>query len=268
MQNIFPANVDSNTTKICKTCKKIKVLSEFHNDKKSKDGHVNSCKECVAVRTKKYYIDNRDSVILKVKEYREENKYEISLQRKAYREENKELMRQRHKTYNIRNKDAIAAKKKIRYLQNRNAELERVKHYREMNKDKIVVKRKARYVVNKQVILAKARIYNQTPRGKETHLKATYKRMRNLGYNPINAKIQGYVFHHLLIKRDTGEIDYSVGIHIPYELHTSIYHNGSTGYNMDKINKSVLEWYLANTPVEELNPTALEMCKHYNIAVE
>ena len=33
-------------TKICRTCKQEKLLSEFNKDKRQKDGYATQCKEC------------------------------------------------------------------------------------------------------------------------------------------------------------------------------------------------------------------------------
>ena len=46
-------------TKLCRNCKKVKNLSEFHIDKLRKDGLCYSCKECKNLFSKIYYQNNR-----------------------------------------------------------------------------------------------------------------------------------------------------------------------------------------------------------------
>lgn len=42
-------------TKVCKKCKTEKPVSEFHFDKKQKDGYTRYCKDCRRVEAKNYY---------------------------------------------------------------------------------------------------------------------------------------------------------------------------------------------------------------------
>jgi len=44
--------------KVCNTCRQAKPLKDFHNDSRSKDGHVNSCKPCACARARNNRDDN------------------------------------------------------------------------------------------------------------------------------------------------------------------------------------------------------------------
>ena len=51
-------------TKECTKCKQDKQLTEFHKDKRQKDGHVSQCKSCIKQYHANHYKQNRE-VILK-----------------------------------------------------------------------------------------------------------------------------------------------------------------------------------------------------------
>ena len=52
--------------KKCTTCRKVKLLNEFHRDKTRKDSFDSKCKLCSKVRIKKWHKNKKmlDSVIL------------------------------------------------------------------------------------------------------------------------------------------------------------------------------------------------------------
>lgn len=87
--------------KICSKCNKEKLLIEFGEDKRNKDGYKGVCKFCV-----KTYKHNYDK--------------ENNLQNKAY--------------YNI-NKEKINRQNKNNYYKNKKHFLEKVKEYRTKNRD-------------------------------------------------------------------------------------------------------------------------------------
>jgi len=79
--------------KKCSKCKIEKNYSEFHKDKKAKDGLRSRCKCCL----KKYYQENKEYI----KQYRKENKERI----KQYYQENKERINEYNKQYQQENKE-------------------------------------------------------------------------------------------------------------------------------------------------------------------
>lgn len=77
--------------KTCVKCEIKKDVSEFHKNKKSKDGLKSYCKTCR-------------------KEYSEKNKLKISQQRKEYRKQNKELINKKKRIYYKQNKEVLLLK--------------------------------------------------------------------------------------------------------------------------------------------------------------
>lgn len=50
---------DEDLVRVCSTCKKIKCLDEFDKNKECSQGRTRQCKKCKAVKTRKWYSDNR-----------------------------------------------------------------------------------------------------------------------------------------------------------------------------------------------------------------
>jgi ribosomal protein S27AE len=48
--------------KWCYSCKKVKLITEFHKNKRSSDGFNSMCKECTSEYKKSYYLKNRDEI--------------------------------------------------------------------------------------------------------------------------------------------------------------------------------------------------------------
>jgi hypothetical protein len=88
--------------KVCTKCGEEKELSEFHKNKTCKYGHKSTCKECIKIDHKNYYIFgtskkfdgiqliNKKSGKEKKKNYRNENRIRIEKKEKLYRDTHKE----------------------------------------------------------------------------------------------------------------------------------------------------------------------------------
>ena len=110
------------------------------------------------------------------------------------------------------------------YYQNNKEEInEYGKEYRQDNKEEINEHQKKYKQDNKE----HQKEYKQTPKGKEVRKRANAKRVRNLGFNPLNEWFEGSHGHHL------DEINV---IYVPTELHESIRHSVTKNRNMDEIN--------------------------------
>ena len=96
--------------KKCTKCNIDKPFTDFHKNKKSKDGYTFSCKQC----TKSYYKNNKESRDEYQKQYYQENKDEQYLKNRErylnnkerydettnkWREKNKERLRERQRKY-------------------------------------------------------------------------------------------------------------------------------------------------------------------------
>ena len=77
-------------TKICKTCRTIKYVTEFYKDKSRFVGYAYRCKFCQNNSKKEYVKQNKDKVADTLKQYYEQNKDKISEYNKEYRNLNKD----------------------------------------------------------------------------------------------------------------------------------------------------------------------------------
>ena len=76
--------------KACTRCHVVKPLSEYHTDKRAKDGRTPHCKGCHKIRTDAWKAANRDLVLR---------------QEAARRERNRDADRERNRLYNIVHRD-------------------------------------------------------------------------------------------------------------------------------------------------------------------
>jgi hypothetical protein len=81
--------------KKCNKCTIQKPISEFNNNKKSKDGKSTHCKQCMAERyinmkekykenSRNWYLNNKDKHSAHVAQYQKENKISLDVFRKGY----------------------------------------------------------------------------------------------------------------------------------------------------------------------------------------
>lgn len=77
-------------TKICTKCKKKKPLSDFHRNRKSKDGYHYRCKICIKEYDKGRYQRNSKHRLKTNKKWRRKNKKQDDEYKKKYYQEHKE----------------------------------------------------------------------------------------------------------------------------------------------------------------------------------
>lgn len=153
----------------------------------------------------------------------------------------KEEKAERRRIYRVLHKEQIKAYDK-----------QYAKKYAKDHVLEIAQKQHAYYMLNREKNLLKGKIYKSThpeyriaiKKWQETHpvnvhrsRKKTKFKRRELGYIPLNEPFNGCDAHH---------IDKEHVIHIPVELHHSVYHNVWTGKGMDKINFLAFE-YMKNS---------------------
>lgn len=90
-----------NMKKQCSKCKQVKDTSEFHKDKRCKDGLYSHCKDCAREYTRKHAEANREKLKQQQKEWRERNKEKIRLWNDEFKQSNKEAIREYNKTYQL-----------------------------------------------------------------------------------------------------------------------------------------------------------------------
>lgn len=70
--------------KYCRKCDTTKLLTDFHNSNKTKDGKQGFCKDCRNSDNKEYKKKNEEKVKLAHQKYYQENKEKIALYQKEY----------------------------------------------------------------------------------------------------------------------------------------------------------------------------------------
>ena len=84
MSNSFKNLFDYDLIKKCSKCGIISVKSNFHKDKKSKDGLFSQCKSCVIHKQKLFDSENRERITNRNKDYCLKNRHPIIAQKKIY----------------------------------------------------------------------------------------------------------------------------------------------------------------------------------------
>ena len=77
MSNCIKDLHDYQLVKKCRSCAIISLKSNFHKNRKSRDGLQSQCKFCVNDYNKNYYIKNRDSELERRKKYNSQNRGKI-----------------------------------------------------------------------------------------------------------------------------------------------------------------------------------------------
>ncbi|AHN84394.1 hypothetical protein SEABISCUIT_76 [Mycobacterium phage Seabiscuit] len=70
--------------KTCNRCWETKPLSEYHRNKKAKDGLLDQCKECKLAYMAKYHEDNRLELNVKQRLYYERNRDKVVAKQREY----------------------------------------------------------------------------------------------------------------------------------------------------------------------------------------
>ena len=115
----------------CCTCKNYKEFTEFHKNKRTKNGYAYSCKECVSI----YGKEHKNSIRKNKRIYIFKNAKEISFKKGLYYEKNKESILEQKRQYYLKNKEKIAASRnksldktnRNRRIKRRNNDMSRLK---------------------------------------------------------------------------------------------------------------------------------------------
>jgi recombination endonuclease VII len=78
------ASETASTQKRCTKCGELKDLSEFHRDRKARDGLRPDCKTCVNKKSAEYYAENREDYRVKRAAYRDANREQIQVSGRVY----------------------------------------------------------------------------------------------------------------------------------------------------------------------------------------
>lgn len=141
--------MNDGSLKTCSKCHKEKPLSEFSKDKSKADGHYPSCKDCMNLYSKDYYLRNKNKILNKHKKLRLENPEEHKRKRSKYKQwrdnynkkyysEHKNEAKSHNIQYRDKNREKINSQKRLHYL---------------LNKDRLLNEKKQYYFDNKETIL-------------------------------------------------------------------------------------------------------------------
>ena len=218
-------------SKVCHGCWIEKDDSLFGKDKKTKDGLQFYCKECRKAESKKHYGLHKEGILVYQKGYYEANKDKVSDYKKSYGKKNSEILKIKSREYYIDNKDIINEKN------------------RKYNSE------------HREEVSSQKRGYLQTPNGRISHKRGVSKRLRGLGWRPINNHFKGCASHHLLYDVN-GDEDLHIGIYIPLKMHLP-QHGKNNPDNQKQINIVATEWLMINGINEEIRRLAANMYLKY-----
>jgi hypothetical protein len=179
--------------KICYKCGEERNESEFHKDKKFKDGLSRRCKLCV----KQYQNENRDHILKKQREYnslpirkekRIRDKEKIRIRAKAYYEKNRGKVIEYSKNYHAKNIDKRRAyysnnSNKISEYRKKNSKkrADQCKEYRKRNPNRVIEYEKM-YSVKRKSTMKIRRKTDLLFRLKENLRSRIYKAIKSRGY--------------------------------------------------------------------------------------
>ena len=84
MSNCIKDLYDYDLVKKCSKCGIISLKSNFHKNKKSKDGLFSQCNSCVIKKQRIYDSENRERIINRNKDYYLKNRHHFMVQKKIY----------------------------------------------------------------------------------------------------------------------------------------------------------------------------------------
>lgn len=157
-----------NNSKKCKICNQEKELISFRKRKENTDGYTNQCIECLKLKDKNRYENNRDKVLERSKEYFKNNRDKILERFKEYRKTHPRDRKEYHKNWRERKKfeEKIHVIEKTcsvclqtMVIESFNRKISNKDGYRECCKICQMVKRKKYYNENKDKISEKSKLY-------------------------------------------------------------------------------------------------------------
>lgn len=99
--------------KQCNTCNETKDFTEYHKDKKAKDGYAHACKDCCKARANKWYYENKERALETHKNWRENNKERKAATDAAWAKANRDKCNAATKRWADANPEKIKEKNKL-----------------------------------------------------------------------------------------------------------------------------------------------------------
>ena len=138
--NIYEGVIGTET-KVCSICKiaKPRTIEYFQNNKVAKDGLAGYCRECVKIKARQYYKDNKENMITQQMKRYYDKKDAIVLQQKQYNQNHRELILEYKKQYRLDHAGAIAEYKKQWAKDNKESISEHKKQYARDNREVYII---------------------------------------------------------------------------------------------------------------------------------
>lgn len=210
--------------KSCKICSEWKPLSSFHKSKSYTCGHITRCKECVS----------KDR-----KEYCRKHKADIREYNKRYYEQNKESVIARVKCYEENNQEKLKEYRRKRYMSDREKFLQKAKEHAKQNQIKLKAYSKAYFKNNK----IRYRLYDHRARSRKEELPST------LTLDETNKIFEYFEHSCALTgSKEDVHLDHVIPISIGHggttvkniiPLHSTL--------NLSKFNNNIFEWFKSNS---------------------
>jgi hypothetical protein len=153
------------TNRICRVCGELKVLSEFHRDKQSKDGRRAVCKKCRIEYVKQYQKENRERILEGKRLFYKENRERLINQSRRYKDCHKEEGAARDKRYYWSHIEQKSARDKNYYETHKEQELTRRSNYYKTHREQILKRTKNYQHAHADQISKREKKYRQTERG-------------------------------------------------------------------------------------------------------
>ena len=109
-------------TKKCSKCKKIQLLTEFHKQKKAKDGLCGHCRTCKSSYYKIYYSKNKASLYQNYKKWTINNREKYLAGKTRYATKHRILIREKANKVSYKNR-ILLTDQHVRYIITRRTDL-------------------------------------------------------------------------------------------------------------------------------------------------
>lgn len=142
-------------TKKCSKCQQIQSIIQFSKNKSRKDGFDCYCKNCVAIKSKQWRINNPEKVTKSCKQWHLNNPEKVAKSCKQWRKKNPEKIYKIKNDWNILHPDKIKEMNRRYYDKHSKRINNRVRLWRLNNPEKIQLSRKSMYLKQKNDPLLK-----------------------------------------------------------------------------------------------------------------
>lgn len=123
--------------KTCTTCGQTKPISDFHRTKRSPDGHIGRCKDCLRIYYQTYYAANKERKIAQTSRYQREHPDVARTAQRKYKSANRDRLlpkvRARSAAWRAKNRDKDRAASR-RWQQTHPDAYNAIKHRRKTRK--------------------------------------------------------------------------------------------------------------------------------------